>query len=105
MNRERAKELLPIMKAFGDGNDIQYYSPSKDVWIDTERPQFSDGLTFRIKPEPIERWAVEYSDGEVLTEASKDAAEKLLHGFAKGHRLSVSYHAVRILKMREVTDE
>ena len=54
MTREEAKELLPVIKAFADGKEIQYRN-SFNEWIDIKK---NEGLSFiktpldyRIKPE------------------------------------------------------
>ena len=55
MNRQEAKELLPIIQAFAEGKTIQYYYGGAD-WIDVkldEAVDFSDCVSnYRIKPEP-----------------------------------------------------
>lgn len=55
MNRQQAKELLPIIQAFAEGKTIQYYYVGAD-WVDVkpnESVDFSnDTLNYRIKPEP-----------------------------------------------------
>ena len=55
MTREEAKELLPIIKAFAEGKEIQYRN-SLNEWLDITK---NDGLSFvslpsdyRIKPKP-----------------------------------------------------
>ena len=55
MTREEAKELLPIIQAFAEGDAIQYRNVYKE-WIDVKT---GEGLCFtrpsscyRIKPEP-----------------------------------------------------
>ena len=55
MTREEAKELLPIIKAFAEGKEIQYKN-FLDEWTDIEE---NEGLSFicppsdyRIKPQP-----------------------------------------------------
>ena len=56
MNRERAKELLPIIQAFADGEDVQSDRiGERYVWRD--RDEFvGTGLHWRIKPKPREWW-------------------------------------------------
>ena len=51
MNREEAKELLPIMQAFVDGKTVQYLDRI-DGWRDYNDPSFCGNLKYRIKPEP-----------------------------------------------------
>ena len=58
MNRNQAKELMPIIQAFAEGKAIQYYDTLIDIadWEDCENPNF-ENLTykFRIKPESTYR--------------------------------------------------
>ena len=56
MNRERAKELLPMIQAFADGKEIEYRSLSLGKWIPTSTPSWEDVVEYRIKPEPREWW-------------------------------------------------
>ena len=55
MTREEVKELLPVMQAFAEGDEIQYRN-NYNEWIDVKT---GEGLCFtrpsscyRIKPEP-----------------------------------------------------
>lgn len=51
MNREQAKELLPIIQAFTEGKTVQYKTEKE--WIQTNVPTFNPYLwEYRIKPEP-----------------------------------------------------
>lgn len=57
MNRQEAKELLPIIQAFADGKTIQYYSthptPHWEDVLSNERVDFSKNSSkYRIKPKP-----------------------------------------------------
>ena len=59
MNRQRAKELLPIIQAFAEGKTIQVKGPN-DLWYDRNNEQCeihfnSDPQKYRIKPEPTYR--------------------------------------------------
>ena len=56
MNRERAKELLPIIQAFADGKTVQAYKIDIKEWQDMDCPIFSNGVVYRLKPEPIYRY-------------------------------------------------
>ena len=50
MNRNQAKELLPIIKAFSEGKAIQQ-TDGYD-WYDLDNPDFmASGSSYRIKPE------------------------------------------------------
>lgn len=56
MNKQEAKELLPIIQAFADGKAIEVRSNSKynpGEWIETTTPTFDiKSHEYRIKPEP-----------------------------------------------------
>lgn len=56
MNRKEAAELLPIIKAFSEGKEIQKfiknYTVGSDRWIDVNTIDTSDKREYRIKPEP-----------------------------------------------------
>ena len=50
MNRNQAKELLPVIKAFSEGKAIQQ-TDGYD-WYDLDDPDFmANGSSYRIKPE------------------------------------------------------
>ena len=51
MTREETKELLPIMKAYSEGKEIEYSYDGK-TWIKTCFPTWNPNLIYRIKPEP-----------------------------------------------------
>ena len=56
MNRERTRQLLPVMQAFADGDQVQFENVSKD-WVDDPDPSFASTAHWRIKPkEPREFW-------------------------------------------------
>lgn len=59
MNRKEAAELLPIIKAFSEGKEIQKfiknYTVGSDRWIDVNTIDTSDKREYRIKPEPTYR--------------------------------------------------
>ena len=51
ITREKAKELLPILKAYSEGKKIQFFDDEK--WVDREILSFdSEFHRYRIKPEP-----------------------------------------------------
>lgn len=51
MNREKAKELLPVIQALADGKEIEFFSPTKKEWLTTCKI-FNDQLSYRVKAEP-----------------------------------------------------
>lgn len=53
MNRKEAKQLLPIIKAFSEGKEIEgLYKGTKSPWFKIKDMDFNEGIIFRIKPEP-----------------------------------------------------
>lgn len=54
MDRNQAKTLSPIIKAFSEGKTIQSRCIKGDtsLWYDDEDPSFDDDFEYRIKPEP-----------------------------------------------------
>lgn len=95
MNRERAKELLPIIQAFAEGKDINCQDLADGQWhkemaID---PHFDDDeIVWRIKPELFECWVNAKNNG-MLGDVNWGSEEE-----AKENRPS----ATRIIHMREV---
>ena len=52
MTREEAKELLPIIQAFADGNTIEFLN-ARNMWEELEDVLFCrEPKYYRIKPEP-----------------------------------------------------
>lgn len=73
MNRQQAKELLPIIKAFAEGKTIQYYFGGV-VWRDVksnEAVDFSDNPSnYRIKPDENQ---LPIKDGDIMMTMGKRA--------------------------------
>lgn len=63
MNRERAKELIPIIQAFAEGRQVQVRI-GKD-WHDLEDAVWDDDNEYRIKPERRKVWVHFPEDGRV----------------------------------------
>ena len=85
MNRERAKELLPIIQAYVEGKDIQFRSNEYEgSWIDmpTEdeltRTFPAEDYQYRIKPEPMEVWLVFHNDTFIAKFNNKVAAHEYM---------------------------
>lgn len=54
MTREHAKQLLPIIQAFAEGEEIEYLN-TEGKWTTADYPGFSsDPERYRIKPKPRE---------------------------------------------------
>lgn len=54
MNRNQAKEMLPIIQAYAEGKVIESRCIKGDtsLWYDDKDPSFDDDFEYRIKPEP-----------------------------------------------------
>jgi len=98
MNRERAKELLHIIEAFANGEDIQRQfqitiDPDKFEWNVTD---FIEGAgKYRIKPKPREWWIGDPDKNE-LVRAFRITDEK---------QFSYLKDREQVIKVREVLDE
>lgn len=77
MNRERAKELLPIVQALAEGRTVQFDSRCHDGWVDTNHIEAESDIKYRIKPEvkTITRWFNIYENGHpiVIGRENKDS--------------------------------
>lgn len=62
MNKNTAKDYLPLVQALADGKTIQLQSGNS--WLDIEETKFNyDPSEYRIKPEPREKWFNRYENG------------------------------------------
>lgn len=54
MDRNQAKQLLPIIQAFSEGKPVQSRCIKGDtsLWYNDEDPSFDDDFEYRVKPEP-----------------------------------------------------
>ena len=74
MNRERAKELLPIIKAYANGEDIQI--KLSDGWTTWESYSFTGTTEYRIKPKPREWIVFVIESGSIHSIIGTDETEK-----------------------------
>lgn len=93
MNRQQAKDLLPIIQAFAEGKTIEYYS--NDNWIEDKNFNFIDkAQNYRIKPEPKYR---------PFANAEECWQEMLKHqpfGWLKHKEEKENYHILKITDSR-----
>ena len=47
-----AKMNADIVKAWLDGATVEYRYPAEDIWVQCPNPSFSEGVLYRLKPEP-----------------------------------------------------
>lgn len=80
MNREEAKQLLPIIQAFAEGKTIQYGSADGTHWADVEEPSFGarTDWKYRIKPEPkLRAWLWDECPKCFVAESKNPLAKKV----------------------------
>jgi hypothetical protein len=87
MNKDKAKELLPLIKALADGKTIQ-----EDVygqWLDAECPTFyREVWNYRVKPEPrtFDVWRNEITKKVIAVEDGDHDKDKR---FSEWERITV----------------
>jgi hypothetical protein len=89
MNREHWKELLPVITAFANGEDVQVLDGAK--WLTLDSPSFLDpAAKYRIAPKPRKAWVLEYDDGEChIATNEKELAEYTLKGRTTCHEIEL----------------
>lgn len=83
MNRDEAKQLLPIIQAFADGKTIQWFNDLGD-WRDLKEASFHlPPDKYRIKPETIKieyrRFLYKYINYRIYTCTSKEEAKRIIN--------------------------
>lgn len=108
MNRDRLRELLPIMQAYVDGKTVQYKyvsGTSPGSWHDVTQQAVNwhdSSVVWRIKPEVREYYCIRYADGsESHDGASKDTVEGIVAVYNRG----TSGLPAKVVRYREVIDE
>ena len=92
MNRERAKELLTVIEAFANGEDVEYRAHIHDGWRKVHNLHVDCEVNeYQIKPPEPREWTLE--------EGSIDAPDTLI-AFPLGAEYGY-IHAIGI-KVREV---
>jgi hypothetical protein len=90
MTRERAKELAPIIAAYGEGKTIEFKNKLSGLWLELSpfEAYWDDSLLYRIKPELAMR---PMTRGEVLYMATTTPAMVVRQGSMIGPSASFSY--------------
>lgn len=93
MNKDTAKDYLPLVQALAEGKTIQYKLEDGE-WADVPQPIFNEEVSsYRIKPEPKKQWyrVALFKDG------STDTADNLMHEvILKDHKNFVRWLTYRI---------
>jgi hypothetical protein len=73
MNKDNAKDYLPLVQALADGKTVQL-SDGNGGWIEGEIDFQYPVSEYRIKSELKEVWITEYPNGEVFFHPSEESA-------------------------------
>ncbi len=91
MTRKHAKELLPIITAFANGEEVQCLH--RDKWESREDHGFTwDANRYRIVPNPRKIWVNEYKSGNLYVHTTKEDAKDCALGnceFVACHELEL----------------
>lgn len=80
MNKDNAKEFLPLVQALIDGKTIQYYSHEAAQWKDMTAVNFIyDSARYRIKPERIKKKMWYHPGSNITTGLYPVAANAFTH--------------------------
>lgn len=105
MNREQAKQLLPIIQAFAGGAEVQSQGCITGDWYIINDPDFNPATKWRIKPKPRERWTVVDEVGSIRGALSGYLEAEDARKFVKSlELLRASDGPFRIVHMREVDE-
>ena len=92
MNKETAKDFLPIVQALADGKTIQLMNCGE--WFNVSSPDFSSlPCNYRIKPDPRE-W-------KACVSTIHHAEPGLLFNYDKGDESDPKFEVIRV---REILD-
>jgi len=86
MNKDNAKEFLPLVQALADGKTIQIRLSEQGEWRDCELPEFCGTPGFyRIKPEPRKprewvKYVSDYNGGKTLYNGRIPGATERVRG-------------------------
>jgi len=91
MTRERAKELLPIIKAYIDGEEIEFRRDKEPMWVHVRHPDFFDGFSYRVKPKTYkvgQRFQADLSENNKYILAHIGCNQVILISLSDGNRFS-----------------
>ena len=73
MNKDNAKDYLPLVQALAEGKVLQYFPDGWEGWIDCDDVNFCiDASKFRIKPEPLVIYAAMRDTKDAIYIASRN---------------------------------
>lgn len=94
MNKDNAKQFLPLVQALAEGKEIQVND--KAQWVTITTPTFTrEPEHYRIKPDPVVLYANEYTWGwgtlHTTNIAAYAAAEQAARSVAEVKRRAVKF--------------
>ena len=98
MNRERAKELLPIIEAFANGKEIQVRM-SMGQWDDLPDNPNWNAAEYRIKPKPREFVLEPFRPNAI---AAPDTM--VAYPIDQGYGYKLNNYVEGVIKVREVLE-
>ncbi len=64
MNKDSARDYLPLVQALVDGKTVEFRLEDENIWRELPNLSFTYPLDqYRIKPEPREIWVNRYPNG------------------------------------------
>lgn len=97
MDRTRAKELLPVIQAFAEGKEVEYYAHGS--WnglrgLVRKDANFDTGCEWRIKPSPQYRpWT--FDEVPIGAIVKFECGDKVLIGGVSGKTVYFAWEGVR----------
>ena len=110
MNRNRAKELLPIIQAFADGRELQFRRTPKncreaEIWSNdaalTPNYDFHDDYEYRIKPKEL--WVMVYNNCFSSSYETEENVTSYMQTMQKNN--PVMFDDAYVIKVREICDD
>ena len=93
MKRNTSEEIIAIERHYQTGGALEAWDGREWLPVDNMKHNYAD-RTYRIKPKPLEGWAVIYQSGFIEVEHSEATSRK-----------SAGKCGARAFKWREVLDE
>ena len=110
MNRERAKELLPIIQAFAEGRELQFRRTPRNIWENGAALipdyDFHDDYEYRVKPKEL--WVMVYNNKTPSpcfssSYKTEKAATDYMQTLQKDN--PIMFDDAYVIKVREVCDD
>lgn len=88
MNKDNAKDFLPLVQALAEGKTLQHRTAPGRAWHDVTVVGFGgDPENYRIKPEPLVVWVLYNTEGRLRGVFSSEANAVHASTYLAGHRI------------------